>query len=265
MNTAEQNFLLVQEIEANRKFLLMAYAQNPHLLKNAEPRIKLLFVDAPVRHDPSTPLWGEGGAGGKQRGISLIELIMFIVIVSVALAGILLVMNTVTRGSADPLIHKQALAIAESMLEEVELMPFTFCDPDDANAATATAATAAQCPAAGGVGGVEVIGPEAGETRYSNTTPFDNVNDYNGCQMNTGTVNGCDATGSGGVVDITGNPVGLPAGYRVVVDVIPFAIVVGGLPNVANTESQQVRVTVTGPDNVGVTVDGIRTRYSPNI
>ena len=57
----------------------------------------------------------------KQFGISLIELIMFIVIVSVALAGILLVMNQVTRHSADPLIHKQALAIAESMLEEIRL------------------------------------------------------------------------------------------------------------------------------------------------
>ncbi len=56
-----------------------------------------------------------------QRGISLIELIMFIVIVSVSLAGILLVMNQVTSHSADPLIRKQALAIAESMLEEIQL------------------------------------------------------------------------------------------------------------------------------------------------
>ncbi|MCR4304736.1 MAG: type II secretion system protein [Gallionella sp.] len=59
-----------------------------------------------------------------ERGISLVELIMFIVIVSVALAGILLVMNVTTRGSADPLIHKQALAAAESLLEEIELQDF---------------------------------------------------------------------------------------------------------------------------------------------
>ena len=56
-----------------------------------------------------------------QRGISLIELIMFIVIISVALAGILLVMNKVMTHSADPLIRKQALAIGESMLEEIKL------------------------------------------------------------------------------------------------------------------------------------------------
>lgn len=59
-----------------------------------------------------------------QRGVSLVELIMFIVIVSVALAGILLVMNQVTRHSADPLVHKQALAAAESLLEEIELQDF---------------------------------------------------------------------------------------------------------------------------------------------
>ncbi len=96
-------------------------------------------------------------AAGSQRGISLIELIMFIVIISVALAGILMVMNHVTRSSADPLIHKQALAIAESLLEEVELMPFTYCDPDDANAATAASAVvgAGGCADSGsnGVGG----------------------------------------------------------------------------------------------------------------
>jgi MSHA pilin protein MshD len=60
----------------------------------------------------------------NQRGISLIELIMFIVIVSVALAGILLVLNVTTKSSADPLIHKQSLAAAESLLEEIELQDF---------------------------------------------------------------------------------------------------------------------------------------------
>ncbi len=198
----------------------------------------------------------------RQRGISLIELIMFIVIVSVALAGILLVMDTVTRNSADPLIHKQALAIAESMLEEVELMPFTFCDPDDPAAGLVTTVDTTACTApAGG----EAIGPEAGETRYSSTTPFDNVNDYAGCQMNTGVANVCDAAGNGGILDITGNPVG-PAGYRVVVNVTPYLIpAVGAAPLVANTESLQITVTVTGPDNVPVVIDGVRTRYSPRI
>ncbi|MDO8412595.1 MAG: hypothetical protein Q7S51_02275 [Gallionellaceae bacterium] len=116
MLTADQNFRLVQEIEANRIFLRMALQQNLKLLVSAEPRIKQIFealppVRAELKH----------AAIIKQRGVSLIELIMFIVIISVAVAGILLVMNKVSAHSADTLIRKQALAIAESFLEEIEL------------------------------------------------------------------------------------------------------------------------------------------------
>ena len=62
---------------------------------------------------------------------------MFIVIVSAAVAGIIGVIDVTTRSSADPMIHKQALAIAEAVLEEVQLQPFTYCDPDDPGAAAA--------------------------------------------------------------------------------------------------------------------------------
>ena len=196
----------------------------------------------------------------KQCGISLVELIMFIVIVSVALAGILLVMNTVTRSSADPLIHKQALAIAESLLEEIELMPFTFCDPDDPAAGLATTVDSTACTAP--VGG-EAIGPELGETRYS-ATPFDNVNDYDGCQMNTGTANGCDTTGNNGIRDIGGNLIGPAAGYSAAVSITLAGLaLVPALP--ADADALRITVTVTGPDNVPVVVEGIRTRYSPRI
>lgn len=185
----------------------------------------------------------------KQHGISLVELIMFIVIVSVSLAGILLVLNVTTKGSADPLIHKQALAIAESMLEEVELMPFTFCDPDDANATTAILPVV-------GAGGcatmVENLGVENDVSRYDPTFPYDNVSDYNGFGM-----------AAGALRDITNTPVG-PAGYAVTVAVanngMPAA---GGSPLIAAAEALLITVTVTGPDGVPVVVEGMRTRYSP--
>lgn len=45
--TAEQNYRLLREIEANRAFLLQAYRQNPELLARAEPRIRQLF-DLPI-------------------------------------------------------------------------------------------------------------------------------------------------------------------------------------------------------------------------
>lgn len=116
MDKAEHNFRLLQEIEGNRRFLLQVYAQNPELLKTADARIRPLLTPLPIE---------KSAALTAQRGISLVELIMFIVIVSIALAGILLVMNVTTKGSADPLIHKQALAAAESLLEEIQLQDFS--------------------------------------------------------------------------------------------------------------------------------------------
>ena len=58
-------------------------------------------------------------SSARQRGFTLIELIIFIVVVGAGLAGILSVMNTVVKSSADPLVRKQTIAIAESLLEEI--------------------------------------------------------------------------------------------------------------------------------------------------
>jgi MSHA pilin protein MshD len=54
-----------------------------------------------------------------QQGLTLIELIVFIIIVSVGLVGILSVMNSTVAASANPLQRKQAMAMAEAILEEV--------------------------------------------------------------------------------------------------------------------------------------------------
>jgi MSHA pilin protein MshD len=71
----------------------------------------------------------------RQRGFTLIELIIFIVVVAAGLAGILSVMNTVVKSSADPMIRKQTIAIAESLLEEILLKD--YCDPDMVEIGTA--------------------------------------------------------------------------------------------------------------------------------
>ncbi len=172
----------------------------------------------------------------KQRGVSLVELVMFIVIVSVALVGTLQVMNHTTRSSADPFVRKQALAVAESLLEEVALMPFTFCDPDDSLAATAT--SAAECTI------VESIGPEAGETRFG-ALPFDNVNDYHGFSMN-------------GISDITNTPITGLESFNATITVVAAAL--GGIPA---TDSLLITVTVTGLNAEPVVQQGYRTRFSP--
>jgi MSHA pilin protein MshD len=54
----------------------------------------------------------------RSRGVTLVELIIAIVIIGVALAGVLMVFIRNTSASADPLIWHQATAIAEAYLEE---------------------------------------------------------------------------------------------------------------------------------------------------
>jgi MSHA pilin protein MshD len=177
-----------------------------------------------------------------QRGLSLIELIVFILVVSIALVAILLLMNTTTARSSDPLVRKQVLAIAEALLEEVQLMPFTYCDPDDAN--VTTAASAAGCATT-----AEALGPEPGETRYSTTTPFDNVNDY-------------DGFGMAGIRGIDGTVIPSLGGYGATVTVTPDALP-GTALTVASAASLRIAVAVTGPGNESVTLEGYRTRYGP--
>lgn len=192
----------------------------------------------------------------SQRGISLIELIMFIMIVSVALAGILLVMNVTTKNSADPLIHKQALAIAEALLEEVELMPFTLCDPNDANAASAVVATDCTAGLDQNKGGAVLTTPTpATENRWSATNPFDNVADYGGFNMTSGI---CDITNT---TPTCTAPIAGLGSYQATVDVLRAGTALG---LASDDVALRIAVTVTGPDGLPVVLEGIRTRYSPN-
>lgn len=60
----------------------------------------------------------------RLRGFTLVELVILIAVIGVALAGVLLVFQSVVRGSADPQLRKQALAIAEALLDEVLLTSY---------------------------------------------------------------------------------------------------------------------------------------------
>ena len=169
-----------------------------------------------------------------QRGLSLIELLVFIVVVGIAVTGVLSVYSLNARSSADPMVQKQALAIAESLLEEVLAKPYTYCDPDDANVETAS--SPADC-----------AGVTETETRYSNLTPFDNVNDYHGFSMT-------------GIDDLTGTAIAGLAAYTASVQVQDA----GAFNGIPAGETLLVAVTVTGPGNHSVSLSGYRTRYAPN-
>lgn len=60
----------------------------------------------------------------RARGMTLMELILSIVVIGVGLAGVLVAFNQAVVRSADPMVRKQMLAIAEEMMEEITLKPY---------------------------------------------------------------------------------------------------------------------------------------------
>jgi len=189
-----------------------------------------------------------------QRGLSLIELVMFIAIVGISLSGVLVVYNQAIRGSADPLVRKQAVAVAESLLGEVLMQPFSWCDPQDAandpnnppsSGTSCTGGVAASQDKNGGT-----LGPlPATESRFSATDPFDNVADYNGYAMGSG-IYSLD----NGTTPVTGLD-----SYSATVTVSRAGTVFG----LADGAVLRVDVLVSGKGET-ITLTGYRFRHSPN-
>lgn len=186
----------------------------------------------------------------RQGGFSLIEVVVFIVVLGIAFVGMLTLYNRVTSASVDPMVRKQALAIASSLLEEIELRPFTFCDPDDPKVYTAadstgcTAGLAEVVPACSGLPANEQAESRGG------ALPFDNVNDYNCFSMAGANIKSLDGTVIQGLT-----------GYAVSVTVEE----IGTLPSVGTaSDALRITVTATGPAGVNVILQGYRLRYAPN-
>lgn len=179
----------------------------------------------------------------RDRGITLIELIISIVVIGVALAGVLSVMNLTTARSADPVLVEQANAIAQSYLEEVLLRP--FCDPNDFSIDCFADCSANACAACSG----STVEGGGAETRAT----FDDVCDYDGL---TDT----------GATDQSGTPIASLASYVVQVSVDDDSdgngdACVNGL-NASAGRCVRVDVSVahTG-GNVRVDLSGYRVNY----
>ena len=115
----------------------------------------------------------------RQRGATLIEMVVSIVIVSISLTAVMMVITQIARHSADPMVRTQATAIAQAYMDEILTQPLN--DPD----------------------GGETGAAEAGETRAT----FDDVSDYHGLTDQTG------------ARDQTGAPIAGLEGYNVSVTV----------------------------------------------
>ncbi|MBS1129650.1 MAG: hypothetical protein H6R16_652 [Proteobacteria bacterium] len=177
----------------------------------------------------------------RQFGVSLVELIVFIVIVSVGVVGLVSVMNPLVRYSADPMETKQSMAIAESLLNEILHQPFTWCDPDDA--AASTAQQYADCANPQNVSGA-TPSTETSRSGSGPGTAYDNVADYDGFSKN----NIDDASGGNAMTGYTAGVAVARAGTAL------------GLAD--DTAALSVTVTVSRNGH-SFSLTGYRFRYAP--
>lgn len=183
------------------------------------------------------------------HGFTLIELLIIIVVLGIAGATLTVVSTRGAEMSARMLRDQQALSLATAVLAEVKSMPFTYCDPNDANYLTATLPTGCaslfETP----------LTFEPNELRLgaTATTRFDNVSDYNNLSLS-----GATLTDASGVLISTVLPTLAGCTARVTESNQAFS-------GIAATDVILIRVTVTCPDQIApVVVEGLRVRYAPN-
>lgn len=61
----------------------------------------------------------------NHQGFTIIEMVVAIVVIGVGLAGVLSAVSTSTRASADPMLNKQLQTVAEEIMEEILLKPYS--------------------------------------------------------------------------------------------------------------------------------------------
>ena len=97
----------------------------------------------------------------RQRGATLIELVMTIVILGIAIAGVVGAFALISGRSADALDQTRAVSLAQLYMDEILTKKF-----DDATPQGGVPKYTGACN----------VGPESGETRST----FDDVDDYDG-------------------------------------------------------------------------------------
>ena len=200
---------------------------------------------------PLRPPHARHRAPVRSRGFTLVELMVIIVVLGIAAATLTTVSVRSAEMSASMLVEQQALMVANSMLDEVRAMPFTYCDLNSANVGTAANQGACAIPEPL----FPVLGPEPGESRLG-ALRFDHVTDYNGLVIPANTLRDASNT----LVSTY-----LPAVANCTIRVLVAPQAVASVPPVPNTEAVRITVIVGCPGQLNpVTVDAVRIRYAPN-
>jgi MSHA pilin protein MshD len=194
------------------------------------------------------------------RGFSLIDVLLVIVLLGIVATGLATVSGRLAAQSALSLKTRQAMTLAQGLLEEVRHAPFTYCDGVDELAPNVTGAFPGPggCPTQ-----VDLMGPEPGESRYVAGSRFDGVTDYRGFTMpGPGCAGLCDMAGN--VVNVVNGGTSSLVGCSAGVTMAPVAL--AAIPALdANGRPQVLRiaVTVACPGLDPLVVETVRVRHAP--
>lgn len=204
----------------------------------------------------------------KQKGISLIELVIFIVILSVALTGITLIYINTTRYSADPMIRIRSIELAQSTLEEILLKAYDHNTP--VGGGCVEFAANSRCPAGAppNPAATETLGLIA-EEGIANRPLFNDVDDYEnlaycgtGGVADTACTNACNS-----LIDQAGNNIANEySGYAICIRV-NFAgnnlntVAPGTGTTVLNNDAKRIDVIVTDPLNSRISLSAYRLNF----
>ena len=147
-----------------------------------------------------------------ERGATLVELVMTIVIISIAVAGVVGAFALISGRSADPLNETRAVALAQLYVDEILAKKYDEQTPQ------------------GGVPrytGTCNIGPDGTEVRGS----FDDVDDYDGVSDTP------PASASGGITGYRGFSVDVSVACA------------GGDVGLPSSEAKRIDVVISAPDN----------------
>ncbi|MGS2723583.1 type IV pilus modification PilV family protein [Porticoccus sp. GXU_MW_L64] len=158
----------------------------------------------------------------RQTGFTLIEMVVFLVVISIALGALIAVYNQSLVNSVDPIVRVKMLEIAQSQLDEVAARKYDENTPTGGVPACGSAETGAQTCS---------FGLDSGEN-LSNPASLDDVDDFHNYNA---TISGYN---SAVTVALAGSELGI-----------------------ANGNAKRITVTVTAPTGDALTLSSYRVNF----
>ena len=168
------------------------------------------------------------------RGFTLVEIIVVIVVFSIATVGVLATYQQTMRHAADPVHNTRAVKLGQAYLEEILGKRF------DENSAQGGVPRCGSMDA-----GAQLCSGAFGPDGEGSRDLFDDVDDYHGFDVSPPT-------------DVNGNVLTGYASYRVQVQVVRAGNELVGLNNV---DAKRVDITVTTPRGYDFNFSGYRVNY----